>query len=199
LRALGGDLPGLLTGTELDGRAYAPGTPRAALAEGVAYVAADRQDSVLTNLGVRDNAMLSRPANRACGLVDRRAERRRLEPEATRLRLRAPDLDARAGSLSGGNQQKVALLRALFAMPRLLLLDDPARGVDVGARADLYERLHDAARDGASVLFASSDLGELVEHADRVLVLFRGALVADLPRAELDEDRLLTLAMGGSA
>jgi ABC-type sugar transport system ATPase subunit len=198
LRALGGDLPGLIAGTELDGRAYAPGTPRAAMAEGVAYVAADRSDSVLTNLGVRDNAMLSRPADAAHQLVDRRVERKRLEPEARRLRLKAPDLDAEAGSLSGGNQQKVALLRALFATPRVLLLDDPARGVDLGARADLYERLHDAAKEGMSVLFASSDLGELVEHADRVLVLFRGSLVADVPRAELEQDRLLTLSMGGA-
>jgi ribose transport system ATP-binding protein len=199
LRALGGDLPGLVAGTELDGRPYAPGTPRAAVAEGVAYVAADRRDSVLTNLGVRDNAMLSRPGDAAHAVVDRRVERQRLEPEAKRLRLKAPDLDATAGSLSGGNQQKVALLRALFATPRVLLLDDPARGVDLGARADLYERLHDAAKEGTSVLFASSDLGELVEHADRVLVLFRGTLVADVPSAELEEDRLLTLSMGGAA
>ena len=90
-------------------------------------------------------------------------------------------------------------LRALFAAPRLLLLDDPARGVDLGARADLFERLHDAAQDGTSVVFSSSDLGELVEHADRVLVLFRGALVAEVSREALEQDRLLTLTMGGAA
>jgi ribose transport system ATP-binding protein len=199
LRALGGDLPGVLAGTELDGRPYAPGNPRAAIADGVVYLPADRQDSVLVNLGVRDNAMLSRPTNTAHDIVDRASERERLEPEAKRLRLKAAHLDVEASALSGGNQQKVALLRALFAMPRLLLLDDPARGVDLGARADLYERLHDAAKEGTSVLFASSDLSELVEHADRVLVLFRGKLVADVPRAELEEDRLLTLSMGGVA
>ncbi len=199
LRALGGDLPGVLAGTELDGQAYAPDSPRAAIARGMTYVASDRQDSVLTGLGVRDNAMLSRPTNAAHHLVDRARERRELEPEARRLKLKAPGLDAEAGTLSGGNQQKVALLRALFAAPRVLLLDDPARGVDHGARADLYERLHDAANEGTSVLFTSSDLAELVEHADRVLVLFRGALVADLSRAELEQDRLLTLAMGGAA
>jgi ABC-type sugar transport system ATPase subunit len=164
----------------------------------VAFVAADRRDSVLPNLSVRDNAMLSRPGDAAHQLVEPRLERQQLDPEAKRLRVKALDLDAEAGSLSGGNQQKVALLRALFATPRVLLLDDPARGVDLGARADLYERLHDAAKEGTSVLFASSDPGELVEHADRVLVLFRGAVVADVPRAELEEDRLLTLSMGGA-
>jgi ABC-type sugar transport system ATPase subunit len=199
LRALGGDLPGLLAGTELDERSYAPESPRAALAQGVAYLAADRHDSVLANLGVRDNAMLSRPTNRAHDVVDRVSERERLEPEAKRLRLKAADLDVEVAALSGGNQQKVALLRALFAAPRLLVLDDPARGVDLGARADLYARLHDAAKEGTSVLFASSDLAELVEHADRVLVLFRGELVADVPRAELEADRLLALSMGGAA
>jgi ribose transport system ATP-binding protein len=199
LRALGGDLPGLLAGTELDGHAFAPETPRAALARGVAYVAADRGHSVLPELGVRDNAMLSRPSNAAHHLVHRAAELRELEPEARRLKLKSPGLDADAGALSGGNQQKVALLRALFAAPRVLLLDDPARGVDHGARADLFDRLHDAASEGTSVLFSSSDLAELVEHADRVLVLFRGALVADLARGELEQDRLLTLTMGGAA
>jgi ribose transport system ATP-binding protein len=198
LRALGGDLPELLAGTELDGRPYAPVSPRAALAQGVAYLPADRHDSVLPNLGVRDNALLSRPTNRAHDVVDRASEREQLEPEAKRLRLKAAHLDVEVAALSGGNQQKVALLRALFATPRLLLLDDPARGVDLGARADLYERLHDAAKEGTSVLFASSDLAELMEHADRVLVLFRGELVADVPRAELEADRLLSLSMGGA-
>jgi ribose transport system ATP-binding protein len=199
LRALGGDLPGLLAGSELDGVPYAPVTPRAAIARGVTYVAADRRDSVLPALGVRDNAMLSRPNRAFYHAVDRVVERRELEPEARRLKLKSAGLDAEVGALSGGNQQKVALLRALFASPRVLLLDDPARGVDLGARADLFERLHDAAEDGATVLFSSSDLGELVEHADRVLVLFRGALVAELARGELEQDRLLTLTMGGAA
>jgi ribose transport system ATP-binding protein len=199
LRALGGDLPGLVESAELDGKAYAASSPRAAIAAGVTYVPADRQSSVLPALGVRDNAMLARPTNAAHHVVDRNAERDALEPEARRLKLKAAGLDADAGSLSGGNQQKVALLRALFTSPRLLVLDDPARGVDLGARADLFERLHAAAGDGTSVLFSSSDLGELVEHADRVLVLFRGALVAELSRAELEQDRLLTLTMGGAA
>lgn len=199
LRALGGDLA-VESGTLLlDGEPYRPPNPRAAFARGVAYLASDRQASVLPNLSVRDNGMLSRLGGGALSLSDVAAERRALEPEAARLRLKAPSLEALAGSLSGGNQQKVALLRCFSATPRLLLLDDPARGVDLGAKADLFSRLHDAAAVKTSVLFHSSDLSELVEHADRVLVLYRGALVATFVRSELELERLLAPVMGGTA
>jgi ABC-type sugar transport system ATPase subunit len=143
--------------------------------------------------------MLTATFGHAFAFVDRGAERRVLAPEVARLRLKAASLEARAESLSGGNQQKVALLRCLAARPRLLLLDDPARGVDLGAKADLFARLHEAARGGTSTLFYSSDLTELVEHADRVLVLFRGAIVATLERGEIATERLLSLVMGASA
>jgi len=199
LRTLGGDLPAASGAVLLDGEAYAPNDPREALSRGVAFLASDRRASVLLNLSVRDNGMLSRRSRGALSLSDVAAERQALEPEAARLRLKAPSLEAPAGSLSGGNQQKVALLRCLTSAPRLLVLDDPARGVDLGAKADLFARLHDAARAGTSVVFHSSDLSELVEHADHVLVLFRGALVATFTRSELDVERLLAPVMGGVA
>jgi len=199
LRALAGDLPAESGTVVLDGAPYTPKTPREAFARGVAYLASDRQSSVLANLSVRDNGMLSKAGGGALSLSDGVAERRALEPEATRLRLKAPSLEVLAGSLSGGNQQKVALLRCLAATPRLLLLDDPARGIDLGAKADLFSRLHDVAAASTSVLFYSSDLSELVEHADRVLVLYRGALVATFVRGELDLERLLAPVMGATA
>jgi ABC-type sugar transport system ATPase subunit len=199
LRALAGDAVLVAGSAELDGRPYAPASPRDALARGVLLLAADRHESVLPNLGVRDNALLAASLRGTFGPIHREAERAALAPEVARLRLKAGSLEARAESLSGGNQQKVALLRCLMARPRLLLLDDPSRGVDLGAKADLFARLHEAAAEGTSTLFFSSDLSELTEHADRVLALFRGVPVATLTRPELTTERLLSLIMGAQA
>jgi ABC-type sugar transport system ATPase subunit len=199
LRVLGGDLPATGGRIQLDGASYSAKSPRAAHGRQVAFLARDRHASVLSNLIVKDNGMLSSSLGGALSVIDAAGERRTLEPEVARLRIKAPSLDANAGSLSGGNQPKVALLRCLMSKPRVLLLDDPARGVDLGAKADLFARLHELAADGTSILFHSSDLSELAEHADRVLVFFRGAVVAELARHELDEERLLAPVMGASA
>jgi ribose transport system ATP-binding protein len=200
LHALFGEAPGVHAELDLDGAPYAPSTPRAAFARGVALLASDRRHSVLSGLSVLHNATLSSLRAFSPGAVLRdAAERRATAPESTRVRLKSPSLDARAGALSGGNQQKTALLRCLVARPRLLLLDDPTRGIDVAARADVHALLRDVARTGTSILFRSSDLGELMTLSDRVIVLARGRQVAMLERGELNEERLLGLMMGGTA
>jgi ribose transport system ATP-binding protein len=200
LQALFGAAPGVRAELELDGVPYAPESPRAAFARGVALLASDRHDSVLAELSVLHNATLSSlGAWSPAGLLRDAAERRATEPQAARTKLKAPSLDAAAGVLSGGNQQKTALVRCLLARPRLLLLDDPTRGIDVAARADVHELLRDLASTGTSILFRSTDLGELALLSDRVLVLARGRPVAMLERSELGEEKLLALMMGGSA
>jgi ribose transport system ATP-binding protein len=203
LLALFGVLAGCSGEVLIDGKPTSISSPSVAKSSkiGMALIPEDRKtEGLMLPMTVRDNltfASLGRMSKG--GIIDRTAEQRLIDEMIKLLGIRTAGPDIPVGALSGGNQQKVALLRALFASPRVLLLDDPARGVDLGARADLFERLHDAAEDGATVLFSSSDLGELVEHADRVLVLFRGALVAELARGELEQDRLLTLTMGGAA
>jgi len=200
LHALFGDARGVHAGLELDGAAYAPDGPRAAFARGVALLASDRRDSVLSELSVLHNATLSSlRAWSPAGILRDADERRAVTPESSRVKLKSPSLDAAAGALSGGNQQKTALIRCLLARPRLLLLDDPTRGIDVAARADVHDLLRDVARSGTSILFRSTDLGELMDLSDRVVVLARGRHVATLARSELDEARLLSLMMGGTA
>ncbi|MBZ0153658.1 MAG: ATP-binding cassette domain-containing protein, partial [Planctomycetes bacterium] len=99
-----------------------------------------------------------------------------------------------AGTLSGGNQQKIVLGKWLAASPKVLLLDEPTRGVDVGARAEIYARLHALAGSGLAILFVSSELEEVLALADRVLVLHQGRLAGSLRRDEADEQRIMMLA-----
>jgi len=198
LHALFGDAGDTEGTVELDGVRYGPRDPARALARGVAFLASDRRASVLAEQSVLENATLSSLRRFSpAALVRRPLEKKAVSRASTRVRLKASSLDAPAGALSGGNQQKVALLRCLLTEPRLLLLDDPTRGVDLGARADVHALLRELAATGTSILFRSTDLAELVELADRVVVLFDGRVVATLERAELSESRLLALMMGG--
>jgi ABC-type sugar transport system ATPase subunit len=184
----------------LFGKPYAPGSPAAAFAAGVALVPGDRGESVLPALSVVENASLSSLARYSPrGFVDRARERADAEREGARLSLRAPSFDALAATLSGGNQQKLALLRCLLAKPKVLLLDDPTRGVDIAAKAEIHELLRGLARDGLGVLFRSTELDELVAVAGRVLVLARGRLVATLSGSELTRERLLDAMLGAAA
>ncbi|HEY3496717.1 MAG TPA: sugar ABC transporter ATP-binding protein [Polyangiaceae bacterium] len=200
LHALFGNVPGATGAVELDAAPLALVSPAAAFEQGVALVASDRGLSVLANLRVFENATLSSLAEWSPGLVlDERRERAAAEPELARLRVKAPSLGAPAAALSGGNQQKVALARCLLKKPRVLLLDDPTRGVDLGAKADVYALLRSLAAEGTSLLVHSSELEELVALCDRVLVLVRGRVAATLARGELETHRLLELVMGAAA
>jgi ribose transport system ATP-binding protein len=117
---------------------------------------------------------------------------------ASEVELKAASLEQPARELSGGNQQKVALLRCLLARPRLLLLDDPTRGIDVGAKADVHALLRRRAAEGTSILIASSELDELCELCDRVIVLARGRVETTLAGDDLTRPRLLAALMGAA-
>jgi ABC-type sugar transport system ATPase subunit len=113
-----------------------------------------------------------------------------------RLAIDCPSIEAPLGQLSGGNQQKVALARALLAEPRVLLLDEPTRGIDVGAKRDVYALVRGEAARGVAILLVSSEIDELVALCHRVLVVRRGRLVAELERPALSRERLLRAALG---
>jgi ribose transport system ATP-binding protein len=170
--------------------------PRRSIAQGVVLLPGDRHASVFFDLSVLQNATLSSLA-RYCrgGWVIGAAERRAVEAQVARLRLATPSLDAPASQLSGGNQQKVALARCLLCEPRVLLLDEPTRGIDVGAKADVHALLRDLARRGVAIVLSSTELEELAELCDRVLVLAQGRVVADVSRADFSRERILALAM----
>jgi ribose transport system ATP-binding protein len=175
--------------------------PATAWAAGMAFVPEERRAQGLAMAAsVRRNLMLPHLARVSrAGFADGRRERHETERWSARVGLRARGAWQSVHELSGGNQQKVLLARALAGTPAVLLLDEPTRGVDVGAKADIYALVRGAAADGAAVLLASSDLDEVLATCDRVLVLYQGRLVAERPVQELDRASLLALCYGDAA
>ncbi len=184
---------------EVDGVPMEPRTPRHALRRGVALLTNDRQTSGLVlPMSVLHNISLATvPACCRRGLLSRRLEHARAAPLIDRLRLRAPALDAPVTALSGGNQQKVLLARWLLTQPRVLLLDEPTRGIDVAAKADIYALLRALTAAGLGILLITSELPELLALADRVLVMHRGRIVTELRGPDATPQRVVQAAMGG--
>lgn len=175
-------------------------SPADAIAAGVLLLAADRSSSVVTALSVEHNTSLSSlPRLSRWGWVDRTKERNAVRELVDRLGVVAPSLAAPVSTLSGGNQQKVALARCLLTEPRVLLLDEPTRGIDVGAKADVYELIRQLSGEGVAVVLVASEMEELIELSHRVLVLYEGRQAALLERAQLSRDRILRAAMGAAS
>ena len=161
-----------------------------AIAEGVVYLTEDRKrDGLFAGLSVlRNSSAATLRSLSRLGFVDSREERRRVEPVLGRLRLVAASLQTPVRFLSGGNQQKVLFGRALLARPLLLICDEPTRGVDVGAREEIYALIETLSREGVTIVLVSSDLKELIAMCHRILVVRDAAIVAELPpsASELD-------------
>jgi ABC-type sugar transport system ATPase subunit len=185
----------------VDGKPRQLRTPKDAIAAGLALVTEDRKDSGLVlDMCVRDNAGLATMgASRRFGLLDRRRQNATIGAAIDELDVQPRKLDMPVRRLSGGNQQKVVLTKWLLSKPRVLILDEPTRGVDVATRVELYRMIDGLTRTGLGVLLISSDLTEVLGASDRVLVMHEGRLVANLPSAETDEERLLAHSIGVAA
>jgi ribose transport system ATP-binding protein len=203
LHALFGALPCRPSGRAvLGGEPLAMRGPRGSLAHGLMLLTSDRKATGLApDLSVIHNvslACLPELSNRA-GWVLRRRERAAVADLVRGFRLDAPSLDAPVRALSGGNQQKVYLARCLLPRPQVLLLDEPTRGIDVGAKADIYELMRAWIARGIAILLITSEMEELLALSDRVLVMHRGRLATELSRAEASKERVLAAAMGHQA
>ncbi|GAA1614552.1 sugar ABC transporter ATP-binding protein [Kribbella sancticallisti] len=185
----------------LQGKEIHPRSPRHALSQGIGFVPEDRRTSglVLFHSILANTVVSSLPSYGRLGVIARRMERAASVRMADRLRLKFGRLQDDVGTLSGGNQQKVVFGRMLLTEPRLLLLDEPTRGVDIGAKSEIYRLLGELAGQGIGVLLASSELPELVGVCDRVVVLRDGRDVASFSTADSGEGDLLAAAMGESA
>ncbi len=201
LRALAGSEPGATGNVHVCGRRLAlPSNVRTSISSGVALVPEDRK---------RQGLVLSRPAMTNITLprlrrlstlsfVRRRRQRREGEKLAKSVGFAPKRLKSVAGTLSGGNQQKLVIGKWLAKKPKVLLLDEPTRGVDVGAKREIYDTIQKVAAEGTSVILVSSDLEEVVEQSDRILVVARGKAIATLMRSDASVERILKLIFGVS-
>jgi len=192
-RAIVGALP-LDGGTVLvAGKRVRSGSVAAAMRAGINMLAEDRKaDGIIPNLSVRENIVLAAlPKLSRFGLVSRARQDRIVDVFMKRLRIKAASPDQKVAELSGGNQQKVLLARWLCTQPRILLLDEPTRGIDVGAKAEVQALIDELAAEGLGVLLISSEMDELIDGADRVVVLRDGAAVGELVGDQVTEGNVL--------
>jgi len=182
----------------VDGAVVTPRTPSAAIAAGLAYVPEDRrQHGVVLEMSVTANASLANLAGVSRGgLIDRSAERQAARAYVDDLRIKTASLDADGGSLSGGNQQKVALARWLETRPRVLILDEPTQGVDVGSKAEIHALMGTLAARGLAIVMISSEMPEILGMSDRIAVMRHGAIAGVLDRGEATQDRVLARPLG---
>lgn len=197
-RALFGVDPALAGEVLLDGVPARVGSVREAISRGIYLAPEDRkQTGLVLDLPIRENVSLADLDRYArLGLVDRKAETAVAERQRTRLGIRTPSIEARVASLSGGNQQKVVLAKWLSMRPRLVIFDEPTRGIDVGAKNEVYALLRELADSGVAILMISSDMEEVIGVSDRVVVMHEGGITGELSRGELSEHAVLRLAVG---
>jgi rhamnose transport system ATP-binding protein len=176
-------------------------SPADAIAAGIAYLPEDRRQHgvilempIAQNISMADLAGVSRN-----GLIDHAREDRRAAQYRKDLSIKAPDIQAGAGNLSGGNQQKVALARWLATRPRIIILDEPTQGVDVGSKSEIHELIMELAERGMAVILISSELPEVLGMSDRIAVFHSGAIAGFLSREEATQEKIMSLAFGHKA
>jgi ribose transport system ATP-binding protein len=182
----------------IDGKPASISRSRDAVAEGIYLVPEDRKRSGLVlGFPVRDNITLANlPAHARGGLIDRALEEADAQRQRKRLDIRCPSTTVDIGSLSGGNQQKVVLGKWLSMSPRVMILDEPTRGIDVGAKDEIYRLMRELADHGVGIMMISSDMEEIIGVSDRVAVMHEGRIAGFLERAGLSEQSILSLAVG---
>lgn len=195
-----GDLPATAGEISIRGKRLTARLPRDAINAGMGLAPEERKaDGLVLIRSVAENTsmVILRRLARA-GFVDRTREREKVQEFVERLNVRTPSLDQEVSKLSGGNQQKVVLARWLASDPAVLILDEPTRGIDVGAKAEIYRLIDQLASQGLALLVISSELPEVLGLSDRILVMQGGRITGELSAEEADSQRIMELAMAGS-
>lgn len=171
-------------------------SPEAAIAAGLALAPEDRKlEGLVLSMNVTENMSLANLCTGPAGLLQPKRERERAEQFVDRLGVKTPSVAECVRNLSGGNQQKVVLAKWLATQPKVLLLDEPTRGIDVNAKREIYSLIDELASSGLSVVMVSSELPEILAVADRILVLAEGRLAAEFVRSEANEEKILHAAL----
>jgi ribose transport system ATP-binding protein len=185
----------------LNSRPLAVRSPADAMRHKVGYLTEDRKaEGLVIELPLRHNAALpSLDRRQRWGLINVRSETGAVAAKTQELRIRTPSLDQEAQYLSGGNQQKVVLAKWLICGPDLLIFDEPTRGIDIGAKNEIWSLMRALANQGTAILMISSELPEIIGMSDRVVVMHRGQVAGALPGAEATEEAVMMLATYGEA
>ncbi len=184
-------------GISMNGKPVTLRKPADAVNAGIAYLSEDRQGTgVLTSFAVRKNVTLVSLRNYAKPLIDAKKELEKTRYYVGQFEIKAPSPDARLETLSGGNQQKVSLAKSLDTAPRVIIVDEPTRGVDVKAKRDIYAYINRLASEGIAVMFISSELEEIIGMCGRVLVMKEGRIVGEVEGGRINEEEIMFYATG---
>jgi ribose transport system ATP-binding protein len=199
VKALFGALPLQAGAVKIRGRALKINSPRQAMAAGLALLTEDRkEEGLILPMNLTHNVTLTHLRQMLTrGFISFSKETSRARSFIERLRIVPPDPARRAENFSGGNQQKIVFAKWLGIEPKILLLDEPTRGIDVGAKVEIFELIGRFVAQGGAVLMISSELPELIAMADRILVLHQGRLSGELLRPEFSQEKILHYATGG--
>ncbi|ABV85843.1 ribose ABC transporter ATP-binding protein RbsA [Shewanella pealeana] len=182
----------------LNGELTAINSPQQALAAGIAYISEDRKgDGLLLDLSVKENMSICALSKLSRGVQLRHQDEiAEVDQFIGAFNIKTPNRDARIGNLSGGNQQKVAIAKGLMIAPQVLILDEPTRGVDVGAKKEIYDLINRFKADGMSIILVSSDMPELLGMSDRILVMHQGQISGEFDASQADQEAILACAVG---
>jgi D-xylose transport system ATP-binding protein len=201
LMSLFGASPGQFTGEILvEGKPAQISSPSDAISHGIALVTEDRRryGLVVSDTIVRNTTLASLQRFSSAWITNQQAEWQETVRMMKQLRTRATSAAVMAGTLSGGNQQKVVLGKWLLTSPKVLLLDEPTRGIDVGAREEFYRLIADLAEQGMAILVVSSELEEVLGLSDRLLVMYRGRITGEFETATVSQEEIMACAIGQS-
>lgn len=174
-------------------------SPIKAIAAGIGFISDDRKEEGLVLIrNIKENISMSSLKKLTKGIqLDKKLEKKRVNDQVKRLNIKVSSIQQNAGNLSGGNQQKVVFAKVLEADPTICIFDEPTRGVDVGAKAEIYTIMDQLTKDGKSIILVSSDLPELIGMSDRVLIMREGKIVMEILKSEANQEIILAHASGG--
>ena len=184
---------------EVFGKPVTIRSPQDAIKHGIGLVTEDRkQQGLVLGMAVRENGTLANLGSLSkFGFINRNEERRVSEEYRTSLAIKTPSIEQTVQNLSGGNQQKVVLAKWLFTGSKVLIFDEPTRGIDVGAKSEIYKLMNELVKEGKAIIMISSELPEVLGMSDRILVMHEGRITGELSRAEATQESIMKLATGG--
>lgn len=185
----------------LEGRKIQINSPRDAIRAGIGFLSDDRKtEGLVLCRSIRENVALPTLGERKVwGFINRKEEKEAVASQVKALDIRTTSIEQEAQFLSGGNQQKLIIAKWLLGNPRVIIFDEPTIGIDVGTKIEIYHRLRRLAQEGTGILIVSSDMIEIIGMSDRVLVMFEGEIVAEIPAEKMSEEKIMAAAAGEKA